>query len=358
MLNRLPSHDELYEHLLRRDPEMDGIIYVGVKTTGIFCRPVCPARTPLSKNVTFYASPDEALEAGFRPCKRCRPLDDPNAPGVVLDKLLRLVEEDPSRRWSEDDLREMGIEPATARRQFQKRFDMSFSQYARARRLGHAFNTIRKGDAVIAAQLDAGFESGSGFREAFARQFGEAPQKSRKALTFAMDWIDTPLGPMLAVADEKKLHMLEFVERKKLEGHVERYRKQFNATVLPGETPALKLIKKELADYFAGKNLAFTSRIADAGTEFQNEVWDELRRIPPGVTRSYQEMAKRIGRPTAMRAVANANRLNRCAIILPCHRVIGADGTLTGYAGGLWRKQWLLDHERRHTGQTLFGAQT
>jgi AraC family transcriptional regulator of adaptative response/methylated-DNA-[protein]-cysteine methyltransferase len=171
-----------------------------------------------------------------------------------------------------------------------------------------------------------------------------------------MDWIDTPLGPMLAIADEKKLHMLEFVERKKLEGHVERYRKHFNATVLPGETPALKLIKKELADYFAGRNLGFTSKIADAGTEFQNEVWAELRRIPPGVTRSYQEMATRIGRASAVRAVANANRLNRCAIILPCHRVIGADGTLTGYAGGLWRKQWLLDHERRHTGQTLFSA--
>ena len=175
MLNHLPDHDTLYEHILRRDPELDGVVYVGVKTTGIFCRPVCPARTPLSKNIIFYSSPDEAIEAGFRPCKRCRPLDDPNAPGVLLDKLLRLVEEDPSRRWSEDDLREMGIEPATARRQFQKRFDMSFSQYARARRLGHAFNTIRKGDAVIEAQLDAGFESGSGFREAFSRQFGEAP---------------------------------------------------------------------------------------------------------------------------------------------------------------------------------------
>ena len=353
MLNRLPDHDQLYEHILRRDPELDGVVYVGVKTTGIFCRPVCPARTPLSKNITFYGSPGEAMEAGFRPCKRCRPLDAPDAPGVVLEKLLHLVEEDPSRRWSEDDLRDMGIEPATARRQFQKRFDMSFSAYARARRLGHAFNTIKKGDAVIEAQLDAGFESGSGFREAFSRQFGEAPQKSRKAEAFAMDWIDTPLGPMLAIADDRHLHMLEFVERKKLEGHVERYRKAFNATVLPGETPALKLIRQELKDYFAGKTLTFKSKIADAGTDFQNEVWGELRRVPPGVTRSYQEMATRIGRPTAVRAVANANRLNRCAIILPCHRVIGADGTLTGYAGGLWRKQWLLDHEHRHTGQTL-----
>ena len=351
MLNRLPDHDTLYAHILRRDPEMDGVIYVGVKTTGIFCRPVCPARTPLSKNITFYGSPDEALAAGFRPCKRCRPLDDPNAPGVLIDKLLQLVEEDPSRKWSEEDLREMGIEPATARRHFQRRFDMSFSQYVRARRLGHAFNTIRKGEAVIEAQLDAGFESGSGFREAFARTFGEAPNRARAAKALAMDWIDTPLGPMLAIADETHLHMLEFVERKKLQEHVERYRRQFNATVLPGETKALKLIRKEVADYFAGKSLTFTSRIAGAGTEFQNQVWDELRRVPPGVTRSYQEMAERIGRPTAVRAVANANRLNRCAIILPCHRVIGADGALTGYAGGLWRKQWLLDHERRHAGR-------
>lgn len=354
MLARLPSHDALYDALTRRDPELDGVVYVAVRTTGIFCRPTCPARLPLSKNIIFMGSPDEALEAGFRPCKRCRPLDDPDAPGVVLERLLQLVESDPTRRWSEDDLRERGIEPATARRQFQKRFDMSFSQYARARRLGHAFAAIRKGSHVIEAQLDAGFESGSGFREAFARQFGEAPNRSRDARAFAMDWIDSPLGPILAVADDTHLHMLEFVERKKLEGHVERYRKAFNATVLPGETPALKQVRRELAAYFVGKDLTFASRIAGAGTPFQQQVWDELRCIPPGETRSYQEVSIRIGRPTAMRAVANANRLNRCAIILPCHRVIGADGTLTGYAGGLWRKQWLLDHERRVTGKTLF----
>jgi len=353
MLNALPPHDTLYAAIQRRDPELDGVIYVGVKTTGIFCRPVCPARTPLSKNITFFASPEDAQAAGLRACKRCRPLDDPNAPGVILTKLLALVEEDPSRRWSEDDLRDLGIEPATARRQFQKRFDMSFSAYARARRLGHAFNTIREGGHVITAQLDAGFDSGSGFRDAFAREFGDAPNKARKALAFAMDWIDTPLGPMLAIADDTHLHMLEFAERKTLQSHVERYRKHFNATVLPGETPALKLIKTELKTYFSGRNLGFTSKIADAGTPFQQEVWEELRRIPPGETRSYLEVSQRIGRPTAMRAVANANRLNRCAIILPCHRVIGSDGTLTGYAGGLWRKQWLLDHERRLTGKTL-----
>lgn len=353
MLTRLPPHDELYAHVLRRDPELDGVVYVAVKTTGVFCRPVCPARTPKPENIVFYGSPEEAEDAGFRACKRCRPLDPPESPSALLARLLSLVEEGPSRRWSEDDLREMGVEPATARRQFQKRFDMTFSQYARARRLGHAFKTIQGGDKVIEAQLDAGFDSGSGFREAFAREFGEAPHKSRAARAFAMDWIDTPLGPVLAVADEERLHMLEFVERKSLHDHLDRYRRQFNATVLPGDTKALRSIRGELKAYFAGEKLTFATPIAEAGTDFQREVWAALLAIPPGETRSYAQIAKTIGRDAAVRAVANANRLNRCGVIIPCHRVIGSDGTLTGYAGGLWRKQWLLDHERRVTGQTL-----
>jgi AraC family transcriptional regulator of adaptative response/methylated-DNA-[protein]-cysteine methyltransferase len=311
---------------------------------------VCPARTPLSKNIIFYSSPEEALAAGFRPCKRCRPLDDPNAPGVLIDKLLALVEEEPSRKWSEEDLRDMGIEPATARRQFQRRFDMSFSQYARAR-FGASPNVFANASRNPLPESKPASSCASITLSPFRIVLKAWPsRRARAARAFVMDWIDTPLGPMLAVADEAHLHMLEFIERKKLQEHVERYRRQFNATMLPGETRALKLIRQELADYFAGRSLTFTSQIAGAGSDFQNEVWDELRRIPPGSTRSYQEIAQRIGRPTAMRAVANANRLNRCAIILPCHRVIGADGTLTGYAGGLWRKQWLLDHERRHAG--------
>jgi AraC family transcriptional regulator of adaptative response/methylated-DNA-[protein]-cysteine methyltransferase len=353
MLTALPTTPSLYAALQRRDPAFDGVVYVAVRTTGIFCRPVCPARTPKAENVVFYGSPSAAQAAGFRACKRCRPLEAPDAPSDLLRRLMALIESDPGRRWTEDDLRDMGVEPATARRQFQRRFDMTFSQYVRARRLGAAFRTIQEGGDVIEAQLDAGFESGSGFREAFAREFGEAPNRSRAARVFRMDWIDTPLGPMLALAEGEDLHMLEFVQRQKLSNHLDRYRRQFNAAVLPGEAPGLTRIRRELDAYFAGKTLTFRTPIAGAGTPFQAEVWEALRQIPPGETRSYAELAAAIGRPTAMRAVANANRLNRCAIILPCHRVIGADGTLTGYAGGLWRKQWLLDHERKATGRTL-----
>ena len=351
MIDTLPPHETLYAALIQRDADLDGVVFVAVRTTGIFCRPVCPARTPLPQNITFYSSQQEALAAGYRPCKRCRPLDDPGAAPALLAGLVARVDADPSKRWSGDDLRAIGIDPATARRQFQKRFGMSFTQYVRSRRLGRAFDTIREGMPVIEAQLDSGFDSGSGFREAFAREIGTAPNKSREATVFAFDWIDTPLGLMLAVASDEELHMLEFVERKSLRSKLERYRAHFNAAILPGRSPALDSVRREVDSYFAGDSLEFSTPIARAGTPFQQAAWEELRRIPPGTTRSYSEIAARIGRPKAVRAVAAANANNRCAIILPCHRVIGADGTLTGYAAGLWRKQWLLDHERQVASQ-------
>jgi len=293
MLNRLPDHEKLYEHILRRDPELDGVVLCRCEARrGIFCRPVCPARTPLSKNVAFYGSPDEALAAGFRPCKRCRPLDDPDAPGVLIDQLLRLVEQDPSRRWSEDDLEDGHRTRATARAAISAPVRHAFRAVcARARRLGRCFQRHQgRHRPRIEAQLDAGFDSGSGFREAFSKTFGEAPNKARAAEAFAMDWIDSaPLGPMFAVADDTHLHMLEFVERKKLEEHVNRrYRQRLSATVLPGETKAMKLIRKEMADYFAAGGWDRPRRSPAPGTDFQNQVWDELRKVPPGVTRSYQ----------------------------------------------------------------------
>jgi AraC family transcriptional regulator, regulatory protein of adaptative response / methylated-DNA-[protein]-cysteine methyltransferase len=347
MIDRLPPHDTLYEALTRRDAELDGVVFVAVRTTRIFCRPVCPARTPLSKNITFYSSPQEAVEAGYRPCKRCRPLDAGGGAPPLLADLVARVDAEPSKRWSGGDLRAIGVDPATARRQFQRRFGMSFTQYVRSRRVRQAFAAIQEGMPVLDAQLESGFDSGSGFREAFVREFGNPPNKSREAKAFVLDWIDTPLGLMLAVAGEDELHMLEFVERKSLRGNLERYRAHFNAAILPGRSAALDSIRRDVASYFAGDSLEFSTPIARAGTPFQQAAWEELRRIPPGTTRSYSEIAARIGRPKAVRAVAAANANNRCAIILPCHRVIGADGTLTGYAAGLWRKQWLLDHERR-----------
>lgn len=350
MIHSLPEHDDMYDSLLRREPGMDGVFYVAVKTTGIFCRPVCPSRMPLRQNVEFFATVAEAIEAGYRACKRCRPLEGPGSVPGEISALAEAVRADPSQSWTAAELRDRGRDPATVRRKFARYYGQSFAAYVRAQRLSQASERLARGTPVIDAQLEAGFESGSGFREAFARYFRTAPSKQASVSVFAYDWMETPLGSMLAIADHSGLRMLEFVERKSLRENLDRFRRSENAILLPQPSPVLDEIRSELDAYFAGECLEFRSCVAPAGTPFQQSVWDELRRLRPGETETYAGLAGRIGRPAAVRAVANANANNRLALILPCHRIVGSDGSLTGYAAGIWRKQWLLDHERRYSG--------
>lgn len=342
----LADHDEMYDALLRRDPDMDGVFFVAVKTTGVFCRPVCPSRTPLQKNVEFFATTAEAEAAGYRACKRCRPLQAPQCPPGEIARLADAVRADPARQWSAADLKTLGLSAAYVRRGFRQYFGQTFAEFVRSHRLATASEAVRNGARVIDAQGEAGYESGSGLREAFTRSLGVPPSRGGEVESFSYDWVETPLGPMLAVANENGLHMLEFIERKSLRENLERFQRRHNAAVLPGTSPAIEQIRSELDAYFAGRDLCFATRIAASGTPFQRQVWDELRSIPPGDTETYSALARRIGRPRAVRAVANANANNTIAIVLPCHRIVGSDGALTGYAAGLWRKKWLLDHER------------
>lgn len=242
----------------------------------------------------------------------------------------------------------MSIDKSTARRQFKKRFGMTFVAYARARRIGVAMQEIRKGASVIDAQLQAGFESGSGFRDAFSKVLGDVPARINQQTTIlkAM-WIDTVLGPMVAIADDESLYLLEFVTRRGLEREVERLRKRGFA-IIPGETAPLQSIESELNAYFEEKLTHFKTPYRVFGSVFQQQVWHALCQIPYGETRSYAEQALSMNKPTAYRAVANANGANQLAIIIPCHRIISSDGTLGGYGGGIAVKQWLLEHEQRH----------
>jgi AraC family transcriptional regulator, regulatory protein of adaptative response / methylated-DNA-[protein]-cysteine methyltransferase len=199
---------------------------------------------------------------------------------------------------------------------------------------------------VIDSQMDQGFESGSGFREAFTRIVGTAPSRARDVSVLHAKWLETPLGSMLALADDRGLHLLDFVDRRGLERALEVLQKRLNARVLPGEHPVLTQIARELSEYFDGTRMQFDTPVMLTGSSFQSTVWRALQAIPAGATKSYGELAAKIGQPAAVRAVGRANGDNRLSIIVPCHRVIGADGALTGYGGGLWRKQRLLDHER------------
>ena len=345
-MKTLPPESVMFRAFTERDSEYEGVFFTAVRTTGIFCRPTCPARKPKRENVEFFATAGGAMYAGFRPCLRCRPMEHGSRPPPLVARLQAAIEAAPSGRIRDGDLRAMGVDPSTARRQFQKHFGMSFHAYHRARRMGMALQNVRQGGAVIDAQLDQGFESGSGFREAFAKVFGQAPANADKAACLLARWIETPLGSMLALADDAGLHLIEFTDRRGLEREILLLRKRTHGAIVPGAHRHLDAIAAQIGEYFAGTRQEFDVPLAFHGSEFQCRVWNELRRIAPGTTRSYSEMARRVGRPLAVRAVGTANGANPLCIVVPCHRVIRADGSLCGYGGGIWRKQWLLDHER------------
>lgn len=340
-----------YQALLDKNKDYEGTFFVGVKTTGVFCRPTCPARKPKFENCEFYNTAQEALLASFRPCMRCQPLSHPNQVSDLVRTLVEAVEADPSRRWKDKDFDELSVDASTARRQFKKRFGMTFVEYARARRMGIAIKQIREGNMVIDTQLNTGYDSSSGFRDAFSKIMGATPTKLDKHLNvLKASWLDTQLGPMIAISDDQALYLLEFAERRGLEREIERLRLKLKAAIVPGMTDAIQSIQTELKAYFDGKLTKFTTPIHLLGSPFQKSVWEELMRIPYGQTRSYATQAKAIGKQTAYRAVANANGANQIAIVVPCHRIINSNGDLGGYGGGIRRKQWLIEHEKKYAG--------
>jgi AraC family transcriptional regulator of adaptative response/methylated-DNA-[protein]-cysteine methyltransferase len=347
MISDKKKIDEYYQMLLDKNPEYEGVFFVGVKTTGILCRPSCPAKKPNKENCEFFNTAQEALLAAYRPCKRCKPLSMPSKLSEDVKKLVEAVEANPERKWKDRDFDELAIHPNTARRQFKQQFGMTFIEYSRARRLGIAFKHIRNGEAIIEAQLEGGFESGNGFRDAFSKIMGEVPSKSKQLTVLYSSWLETPLGSMLAICDEEKLYLLEFVNRRGLENEITRLRKRMNVAILPERKNVIDRLEKELLEYFDGKRTKFTIPLYMLGSDFQKNVWKELKQIPVGQTLSYKELAIKLGKPTAFRAVANANGANQLSILIPCHRIINTNGELGGYGGGVARKEWLLNHEKK-----------
>ena len=346
-LELLPSTETMYRALVNRDPSFEGIFFVGVRTTGIFCRPTCTAKKPARENVDFFASSSEALESGYRPCLRCHPMELGKRPPELIERLRAEVERAPGGRLTDKELTALAIDPSTARRQFKRHYGMTFQAYHRARRMGLALSEVRKGSRVDEARNGSGFESESGFREAFTRIFGDPPTAAKARQPTFVERIDTPLGTLVAVVDDKGLRLLEFADRRATERELSVLRRRLRTNIVPGEHRYLDAIRSQLADYFSGKKLEFDTPVAPVGSDFQLRAWKILRSIPVGETRSYSWMAERLGDRNARRAVGRANGTNMICIVIPCHRVIRADGTLCGYGGGLWRKKWLLDHERR-----------
>jgi AraC family transcriptional regulator of adaptative response/methylated-DNA-[protein]-cysteine methyltransferase len=344
-MNTMPSIREMQVAYLRKDRSYDGIFFLAVKTTGIFCRPSCPARRPLPENVVYFSNVREAVFAGFRACKRCRPLDTNGRPPDWVSRALALVQS-AEARIRDSELKRSGIDPHRVRRYFQKQYGMTFQAYCRSQRLGKSLHQLRTGAVLDDVALGNGFESHSGFRDAFMRTFGRAPGASRGLDRIVVSWQESPLGPLVIAATDQGICLLEFTDRRMLEAQFETLRKLFSCAILPGENEHIAQLREELDSYFRGKLRQFSVPLVFPGSQFQVRVWNELLQIPYGQTCSYEELANRIGSPSGQRAVGHANGLNRIAIVIPCHRVVNKDGKLGGYGGGLWRKQHLLDLEK------------
>ena len=350
VIQKLPSRMEMQRASNRRDASYDGIFYICVRTTGIFCRPSCPSRKAKERNIIYHTTVRDCLLGSFRPCKRCRPLAVTPDDARWLDPLLAHLEKFPGDRVKDSDLAAMTVSPYRVRRYFKRNFAMTFQAYHRARRMGVALRELQSGKDPLAVGLDQSYESTSGFRDAFKRVFGTVPSRSENLRIIHTQRIDTPIGPLVAGATDDGLCLLEFADRRAFQKQMDVLRRRFRAALVPGRHRYLDLLQRELAVYFAGRRTTFTLPLDAPGTEFQKEVWSALREIPCGQTWSYAQLARHIGRTGAQRAVGRANGDNRIAILIPCHRVVKDDGTLCGYGGGLWRKQFLLDLERRNMG--------
>lgn len=346
-MSSLPPVAEMQRAYLARDPAYNGLFIVGVRTTAIFCRPTCAVRSPLPKNVEYFPNAAAALFAGYRPCKRCRPMAVVDQPEWTAS-LINDVERNPAARIMEGDLRRRGVDPATVRRYFLKHFGMTFQAYTRARRLSRALQSIREGASVDKVTFDSDFESHSGFRDAFQQWLGVTPSESRTEKCVTLAWVQTPLGPMIAGATDEAICLLEFTDRRMLEAQFATVKKLFSSPAVMGTNKHLEKLQTEIAKYFDGSLREFTVPLVYPGTSFQKRVWEKLLSVPYGETRSYQDLAKSLGDAGATRAVGRANGLNRIGILIPCHRIVNKNGDLGGYGGGLRRKQFLLNLEQRH----------
>ncbi|BBV65803.1 TPA: methylated-DNA--[protein]-cysteine S-methyltransferase [Kluyvera ascorbata] len=337
--------DTWYQALLARAPEYTGVFYVGVKTTGVFCIAVCRARKPKRENVEFYRDFKSALDAGYRPCKVCRPTENACSAPDYIEQALALVRQTPKVRISDARLRDSNISPERVRRWFLQHHGITFQAFQRMQRVNVALQELKGGRSATDVAFDSGYESLSGFGYTYKKLTGHSPTMAQQ--TLLIHRFTTPIGPMFVCASERGVCLLEFVDRRMLETEFSDLQRLLNARIIAGQNEHIRQAENEIAEYFAGKRLRFTLALDTPGSEFQRRVWQALAEIPCGESTHYQALAETLNKPTAARAVAAANGANRIALVIPCHRVIGKDGSMTGYGGGVARKRWLLEHEKK-----------
>ena len=333
--------DTAWAAFMRRDRGWDGRVIGAVKTTGIYCKPSCPARRPKREHVEFFASGEDARAAGFRPCLRCKP-DEVGRDREAVAAAVRLIERAEEAPTLAGVAEAVGYAPHHFPRLFKRDLGVSPAEYWRGLRNRRAQSALKENGRVTDAVYDAGYQSPSGFYDDAKERLGMTPSAWRdggRGETIRWTTFDSPLGQMLIAATSKGICRLTFDDS-------EESLKRFfpKATILQDDGGLKELVEGALEAI--ERPLAAPDLPIDvAGTAFQEAVWRELRKIPPGETRSYADIAAAIGAPKAVRAVGTANGDNHVCVLIPCHRVIRSDGSLGGYGGGIERKKKLLASE-------------
>lgn len=342
ILTRYATEAERWKAWEERDLEAVGAFYIAVRSTKIYCRVGCPARGPKRENVRFFDTPQEAEAAGYRACLRCRP-KQALASKTVVQKIKTLIEQAEKPPTLDELGQAVGLSPFHLQRLFKQETGLSPKQFAQAFRLGKLKEQLRMNDTVTQAMYEVGYGSSNSLYRSANTQMGMTPlayRRGGKGLRIRFAFADSPLGKLLIGATEKGLCSLLIGESEaELEALL---RQEFaHAEIEPGQ---LAEFVQPILARIAGQKAADLP-LDLHGTAFQLKVWQALRSIPRGQTRTYGQIAQTLGDPKAVRAVAGACGANPVAIVVPCHRVIGADGKLTGYRWGVQRKQKLLEQE-------------
>lgn len=341
-----------WQALEERDARADGNFVFAVRTTHVYCRPSCPSRRPLRENVVFFRTPSEAEKGGFRPCQRCRPQEQREA-AVLVRRAADLLMKDSEELLSLPTLAERaGTTPAKLRRAFQSLTRLSPRQFAEACRMARFKRSLREGRSIVDALYDCGFGSPSRIYEKTDRHLGMTPsayQKGAPGMKIGYSVAKTTLGNVLVASTERGVSAVYLGENER--ALVSELRKEYPraeiAKAAKGKQPWVSEIVKRVEGDAPSEELPLDVQ----ATAFQRLVWQELQKIPRGATRTYTEVAKALGRPRSVRAVARACATNPVSIVVPCHRVIRTDGQLAGYRWGLERKEALLEREGKRSKQ-------
>jgi AraC family transcriptional regulator of adaptative response/methylated-DNA-[protein]-cysteine methyltransferase len=338
-----------WQHVMARDARQDGRFVFAVRTTGIYCRPSCPSRRPRRDSVEFFPDPQQAERAGYRACLRCKPTEV-SAQAQFVMRARMFLDESQGVLTLADLSKRVGVSPFHLQRLFKRATGLSPREYQSARRMQQVKHGLRKGDDVTTAIYDAGFGSPSRLYEKASQQLGMTPGAYSRAgagMTIQYAIVASPLGRLLVAATPRGLCAVRFGESAI---EMERgLREEFRAAEIYRDDAALQPYLQPLLRNLRGERTTIDVPLDVRATAFQKKVWDALRQIPSGQTRSYAEVARDIGESKAVRAVARACASNPVALAVPCHRVVRSDGNLAGYRWGIERKKKLLEQERHES---------